>query len=304
MMAGYAAAGIDQSRSTFELFVRKLPPRSVLSDLRRVSNRRSAPYSSLRFTSEQVDGHPSKLAGLRGDRPGLVRFAGGLPVHWRCLGDPRRLGRVRGRAAPEGVGPAGGGSARRDDLAQFVHRLSNPGRLEGRPDRRSGVAGQGGGRLRGEAGTRSASRDFSTREPLISPDSRGRATLRPPSVWESRPSARWPTPGSRRSSTNKARVRDLRPALSPTRPPCWSTLTTPITESIWPPRDRAADPGDPARQRRPPRRVEVGPIDPRLLWDRLVGQDPGRATTSTSGRLQRACSKPGRRSTRSGSAPS
>jgi nicotinate phosphoribosyltransferase len=55
MMAGYAAAGIDQSRATFELFVRKLPPHRsymIFAGLEQAIGT----LLDLRFNQEQVDG--------------------------------------------------------------------------------------------------------------------------------------------------------------------------------------------------------------------------------------------------------
>ena len=55
MMAGYAAAGIDQSRATFELFVRKLPPNRsylIFAGLEQAIGT----LLDLRFSKEQVDG--------------------------------------------------------------------------------------------------------------------------------------------------------------------------------------------------------------------------------------------------------
>ncbi len=57
---------------------------------------------------------------------------------------------------------------------------------------------------------------------------------RPRGGWASRPSARWPMPGSRRSRTRRRRLKPS-PGCSRRRRPCWLTPMTPTTEFGSPP---------------------------------------------------------------------
>src|SRR5580698_1209001 len=88
MMAGYAAAGLDQSRATFELFVRKLPP-----------NRSYMVFAGL----EQAIGTLLELAFSREQVEGIRRwpvFEGIDPAWFDSLLDFRFTGDVW--AIPEG----------------------------------------------------------------------------------------------------------------------------------------------------------------------------------------------------------
>ena len=265
MMAGYAASGMADEPATFELFVRQAAAEPGLPGLRRAGagGRRPAAAGVLGRA-----GRGDPRAGPRSRDVDPAFFDGLLdaPVRGRRLGGARGDGRLPGRDPAPGRGPAGPGAVGRD-VPAGVARLSDAGGVEGRPDRRGGAragrcydfgARRGHGPHAGLLAARSAYlAGFDGDQPRRGRPAAGHPVRR----------ARWPIPGSSRSTTEAeafaafARVfpgvddaagRHLRHARG--RPPRR--------------RDRAAGPGDPDRQRRP---------------RRALARRPGRSSTSTAG---------------------
>ena len=221
--------------------------RAGAGDRRRSSTWRSAPSRSRRSGA----GRPSTGS----TRPGSTRWptSGSRATSGRS---PRgrsssRASRCSGSTAPLAAGPA-----RRDDparVARAIRRWSPPRPPGSSRRRRAGrwsTSGPGGG-----TGRR---RGSSTPGRRTSPGSPGPATSRRPGGWASRPSGRWPTPGSRRSATRPRRSQTFARLFPEADDPAGRHLRH---RPGGPPRrrDRAADPGDPDRQRRPRRRPRSRP---------------------------------------------
>ena len=253
-MAGYRAAGMAEIPATFELFVRGCRPVGPTWSSPGWS-RPSATSCGWRSSTEQVE----RCGGCRRSGRSIRRSSTGSPA---CgfSGDvwavPEGTVVFAGRAARSGRGAAGPGPVGRD-VPDRVAVLPDAGRVEGRAGRRGG-AGPRGGRLRHAPRPRSPGRlprgagGVPGRVRRDEPR-RGRAAAR-----ASRPSARWRTPGSRRSTTEA----EAFAAYARTFPEATTLLVdTYDTARGRPPRrgDRAAGRRGPARQRRPRR---AGPSRP------------------------------------------
>ena len=132
MMAGYQQAGIT-GRSTFELFVRHLPPRARVP--RRGGDRAGARSARGPAVHARRDPLPAHGARARvGARRILRRPAAGVPLHGRRLGRGRGRGGVRAGADPARDGAGARGAARRDGAARD-HHVPDQHRQQGRAHR-------------------------------------------------------------------------------------------------------------------------------------------------------------------------